>query len=162
MLEQHAIEQYFWDETTINQVADVAARFQNPCCLCAPMVGRELKKRGITARVLDIDERFSDLQGFRRFDLYRPSWLGEEFGVILCDPPFWKVSLSQLFTAIRLLAQHNNAQPLAICYPTRRSSNLMGTFAGFRLEPSGFLPRYVTVQDSERNQIEFFSNFTWI
>ncbi len=161
MLEQHAIEQYFWDEATINQVAAVAARFPNPCCLCAPMVGRELEKRGLETRVLDVDERFADLKGFRRFDLYRPAWLGEEFGVIVCDPPFWIVSLSQLFTAIRLLARHDYAQPLAICYPTRRGASLTGTFARFGLAPTGFLPKYITVQDTERNQIEFFANFKW-
>lgn len=161
MLEQHAIEQYFWDEATIRAVADVAARFENPCCLCAPMVGRELEKRGVKARVLDIDERFSGVAGFGKYDVYRPVWLGEEFGVIVCDPPFWIVSLAQLFSAIRLLSRHDYAQPLAICYPQRRGANLMGTFARFGLQPSGFSPKYLTVQDSERNQIEFFANFEW-
>ncbi|MBW3637159.1 MAG: protein-lysine N-methyltransferase, partial [Armatimonadetes bacterium] len=144
MLEQHPLEQYFWDEATINQVADAAARFPNPCCLCAPMVGRELEKRGLETRVLDVDERFFDVAGFRRFDLYRPEWLGETFGVIVCDPPFWIVSLSQLFAAIRLLARHDYAQPLAICYPTRRGANLTGTFARFGLAPTGFLPKYIS------------------
>ncbi len=161
MLEQHTIEQYFWDQITIHAVADVAARWENPCCLCAPMVGRELQNRGVRARVLDIDERFSDLAGFAKYDVYRPAYLGEEFGVIVCDPPFWIVSLSQLFSAIRLLSRHDYTQKIAICYPQRRSANLMGTFARFGLQPTGFLPKYVTVQDSERNQIEFFSNFEW-
>lgn len=161
MLEQHAIEQYFWDSATINRVADVAARFDNPCCLCAPMVGSELEKRQVKTRVLDIDARFSGVAGFTRFDLYRPTWLGEELGVIICDPPFWIVSLSQLFTAIRLLSRHNFEQPLAICYPTRRSVNICATFARFGLKATGFLPKYHTVQDTERNQIEFFANFEW-
>ena len=125
------------------------------------MVGRELAKRQVRARVLDIDERFSDVAGFVRYDIYRPLWLGEHFGVIVCDPPFWKVSLSQLFGAVRLLAKHDFTQPLAICYPTRRSANLMGAFARFGLQPSGFSPKYRTVQDTERNQIEFFANFDW-
>ena len=160
-IEHHEREQYFWDEATINALADVAARFENPCCLCAPMVGLELEKRAIKARVLDIDERFSGVSGFRKYDIYRPAWLGEAFSVIICDPPFWIVSLSQLFSAIRLLARHDYGQPLAICYPQRRGANLTATFARFGLKPSGFLPKYRTVQDSERNQIEFFCNFDW-
>lgn len=161
MLENHQIEQFFWDEATIAAVADVASRFENPCCLCAPMVGRELEKRGIAARVLDSDARFADVAGFAFFDLYRPAWLGEDFGVIVCDPPFWKVSLSQLFAAIRILSLYQYTQPLAICYPTRRGANLSGTFARFELQPSGFFPKYRTVQDTERNHIEFFANFSW-
>jgi len=161
MLEQHEREQYFWNEATINAVADVAARWENPCCLCAPMVGRELARRGVQAHVLDIDERFSSVPGFMKYDLYRPLWLGERFGVIFCDPPFWIVSLSQLFAAIRRLSGYDDLQPLAICYPTRRGANLTATFARFGLKPSGFLPKYQTVQESERNRIEFFCNFEW-
>jgi hypothetical protein len=122
MLEQHEREQYFWHNATVTAVADVASRFENPCCLCAPMLGRELEKRAVLARVLDVDERFDDLKGFARYDIYRPVWLGEAFGVIVCDPPFWIVSLSQLFAAIRLLSRYEYAQPLAICYPKRRGA----------------------------------------
>ena len=161
MLEQHQREQYFWDEATILAVADVAARFDHPCALCAPLLGVELEKRAISTRILDIDERFAGLKGFQNYDIYRPIWLGEGFGVIICDPPFWIVSLSQLFSAIRLLSRYEYAQPLAICYPTRRGANLCGTFARFGLQPTGFFPRYLTVQATERNEIEFFANFAW-
>jgi hypothetical protein len=161
MLEKHEREQYFWTEATIHHIADIAARFEHPGCLCAPMVGKELAQRRVKATILDIDERFAGEVGFRRFDLYRPDWLGQKLGVIVCDPPFWIVSLSQLFSTIRLLSQHDYGQPLAICYPQRRSANLMATFSRFGLEPTGYMPRYCTVQDSERNQIEFFANFQW-
>jgi hypothetical protein len=50
------------------------------------------------------------------------------------------VSLAQVFGAIRLLSRYGTAQPLAICYPTRRGANLCGTFARFGLHPSGFFP----------------------
>ena len=161
MLERHEDEQYFWDCETLEALADVAARFENPCCLCAPMLGRVLSRRGLDARVLESDERFAEDAGFARYDLYRPVWRAETFGVLLCDPPFWKVSLSQLFAAIRLLAHHNWEQPLAICYPQRRGKNLCGTFARFGLEPTGYCPGYLTVQELERNRIEFFANFAW-
>jgi hypothetical protein len=162
MLELHAREQYFWDEDTVARLADVAARFQNPACLCAPLLGRELERRGVSCRTLDVDERFADLKGFSRFDVYRPTWQNERFGVIVCDPPFWIVSLSQLFAAIRLLAQHDFEQPLAVCYPARRGANICATFARFELKATGFYPGYRTVNTSdERDRIEFFANFSF-
>ena len=161
MLELHELEQYFWDAQTLDSLADVAARFEYPCCLCAPMLGRVLSDRGIEHRVLDADERFAEDPNYAQFDLYRPLWRDETYGVILCDPPFWKVSLSQLFAAIRLLSHHDFEQPLAICYPARRARNLCGTFARFGLEPTGYFPGYLTVQELERNRIEFFANFEW-
>ena len=161
MLERHEAEQYFWDAPTLESLADVAGRFENPCCLCAPMLGRVLSERGVNHRVLDFDARFADDENYAAFDLYRPLYRDETYGVILCDPPFWKVSLSQLFAVIRLLAHHNFEQPVAICYPTRRARNLCGTFARFELEATGYFPGYLTVQELERNRIEFFANFAW-
>ena len=125
------------------------------------MLNRELRRRNVSAHVLDIDERFIDEAGFQRFDLYRPTFQPEKFGVIICDPPFWNVSLSQLLNAIRLLSHFNANQPLAICYPTRRAKNLLRTFAAFELKPSGFFPQYESVQNVARNEIEFFANFAW-
>ena len=161
MLERHQWEQYFWDAPALEHLAGVAARFEWPCCLCAPMLGRALDERGVPNRVLDSDERFAADANFARFDLCRPAWRDETYGVVFCDPPFWKVSLSQLFVAIRLLCHYDFAQPLAICYPARRARNLCGTFARFGLEATGYFPSYLTVQKLERNRIEFFANFEW-
>src|SRR5262245_26832383 len=98
--EKRSREQYFFDAATVREWAGVAARFENPCVLCAPTVGAEL--RG--ARSLDTDERFGVLAGFRRWDLRAPEYLGERFGVVLCDPPFFAVSLGQLARALDVLS----------------------------------------------------------
>lgn len=158
MYELHENEQYFFDEPTLETLAAWVQTFFNPCCLCVPLLGRKLIERGVPVTILDVDERFSDLPGFRRYDLYRPAWLGEEFGLIICDPPFWKVSLAQLFTAIRTLSRNDYTQPLFISYLRRRQSNLLGTFARFNLAPTGYCPGYQTVRKEEKNEIEFFGN----
>lgn len=162
MYELHGNEQYFFDDATVQVLADfvIANNFVLPCCLCCPLLGRELVNCGLETRILDCDERFADVQGFVPYDLYRPAWTGEKYGVIICDPPFFKVSLSQLFRAIRVLARHDFAQPLMIFYLSRRATNVMGTFARFNLQATGWQPRYQTVQRVERNQIEAFSNTT--
>jgi hypothetical protein len=90
--------------------------------------------------------------------VFRPAWLGEPFDLILCDPPFFRVSLAQLFTAIRLLSRYDYRQPLLISYLSRRAANILGTFARFDLRPTGYYPGYLTVQNVDRNGIEFFGN----
>lgn len=160
MEERHENEQYFFTPRTTERLADIAARFDNPCCICAPSVGVELGRRGVRVRVLDIDERFARTPGFRRYDLFRPEWLGEEFGIILCDPPFFNVSLSQLFAALRLLSRGRYEQPLLISYLSRRAASLRGTFTRFNLTPTGYCPRYKTVQALSRNEVEFFGNLS--
>ncbi len=158
MLEKHELEQYFWDAPTVAHLADFAGAYGRVCCLCAPLLGRELAARGHDVRILDMDERFADLPGFRRYDVYRPEWLGETYDLIVCDPPFFNVSLSQLFGAARLLSRSDFAQPLLVCYLQRRALNICGAFAPFALEPTGYLPGYQTVQETGRNAIEFYGN----
>jgi hypothetical protein len=165
MHENHAHEQYFFDEPTLETLAGLVARFERPCLLGAPMLARRLHERAprrprqAPVRLLDIDERFRDVPGFLKWDIYRPVPLEESFDVILCDPPFFNVSLSQLFTAVRLLARFDYAQPLMISYLARRESALRGTFARFNLEPSGMFPTYRTVQSCAKNDIQFYANF---
>lgn len=163
MHERHEHEQYFFTPATIAHLAGFAARFERPCALCCPTIGVALADRKIAARVLEIDERFSTTPGFARWDVYRPRPLGETFGLILCDPPFQKVSLAQLFAAVRTLAGGDLRQPLLICYPRERAGALLGTFAPFRLRPTGYCPRYVSVQahgDDDDTAIEVFGNLS--
>ena len=102
--------------------------------------GLGLVEAGQPVTTLDIDERLAHLPGFRVFNVYRPNWLGDSFGLILSAPPFFKVSLSQLFTAIRCLARNNFEQPLMVSYLKRREAAILGTFAKFGLAPSGYRP----------------------
>jgi hypothetical protein len=158
MDERHENEQYFFDQATIDHLTTFASGFLRPCCLCAPMLGRRLAQAKVPVRILDIDERFASCTGFRHFDIHRPEWLGETYDLIVCDPPFFNISLSRLFTALRTLAQHRFDQPMLISYPTRRAANLLGTFDRFALRPTGYTPSYLTVQNVERNVIEFYGN----
>jgi hypothetical protein len=158
MEERHDAEQYFFDAATLDHLADFLSAFENPCCLCTPLLGKALVKRGRRVRILDVDERFASLPGFARYDIERPRWLGEPFDVIVCDPPFYNVSLSQLFAAVRTLARYDLAQPLLIAFLSRRSASVLRAFAPFGLVPTGYHPGYETVETCERNEIELYGN----
>jgi hypothetical protein len=157
--ERHEREQYFFTAAAARELAGVLGAFERPCCLCASSIGVELHRAGVAAQVLDLDTRFAFLPGLQEWDLYRPKPPAESFGAILCDPPFFNISLSQLFRAIRVLARFDHATPVAISYLRRRSDAILATFASFGLRPTGYRPAYETVQRINRNQIEFFANF---
>lgn len=160
MHENHQREQYFFDAPTIAHLSAFLAAYDHVCCLCAPTLGRALAAAGRAVTLLDLDERFAGVPGFQRYDLYRPAWLGTAFDLLICDPPFFNVSLSQLFSAIRVLARHRFEQPLLVSYLCRRQDNVLGTFAPFALRPTGYRPGYQTVEASERNAIEFYGNLS--
>lgn len=158
MYELHQNEQYFFRASTVQALADFLSRYAHPCCLCAPMVGRRLAESGCRVTVLDTDTRFANMAGFRRYDLYRPEWLAERFDLILCDPPFFRVALSDLFRAVRQLSHNDFRQPMLLSYLMRRAPAVTATFASFRLQPTGLSPQYQTVRAIEKNGVELFSN----
>lgn len=160
MHELHQHEQYFYDEATLDHLANFLENWSNPCCICAPMLGKKLVQRDSPVTILDIDERFADLKGFRKYDIYRPQRLEQKFDLILCDPPFTKVSLSQLFAALRILSQDDFDQPILISFLASRMDAVVGTFAPFGITPTGYLPKYRTVRDVEENKIEMFGNLS--
>jgi len=158
MRERQEIEQYFFDADTLDDLARLASRFDNPCCLCTPSLGEELERRDIRATTLDLDGRFTHLKGFRPYDLSNPQPLNERFGIIICDPPFLTISLPQLFKAIELLSQGDHTQPLLINNLSSRAPQITRVFAPFGVRPTGYRPRYRTIQNVGRNTMELFGN----
>jgi Probable N6-adenine methyltransferase len=159
MEERHESEQYFFDAGTIVHLSQFLQTYDNPCCLCAPTVGQELERSGFGVRTLDMDERFSGLKSFLKYDLKSPHYLAETFGIVLVDPPFFNaVPTSQFLDAIRMLSHYNNDQKILVSWPNRRSKVLLESFSTFNLKPTGYRPSYVTVVNDGKNAIEFFGN----
>lgn len=157
--ERHEHEQYFWDDQTLARLCDIVAPFENPCLLCAPMLGVAMAKRGRPVTSLDIDERFESVPGFMKWDAYRPRHLANEFDLIVCDPPFFNMRLSQLFAAIRTLHHFDTSRSVLVCFLERRENAILGTFSPFGLGPTNFYPTYKTVQRVDKNVVRFYSNF---
>lgn len=120
--------------------------------------GRALSEAKKNVTILDIDDRFANIKGYRSWNIYKPEWINQTFDIIFCDPPFFNVSLSQLFKAIRMLSHNNFEQRLMLGYLKRRRSAVPGSFHLFNLKPTGYFPSYITVQKTEKNEIEIFSN----
>lgn len=154
-------EQYFFDAPTVRAWAAIAAQFPRPCFLCAPTAGAELSGRGLGQSILDIDERFAVYEGFQRYDLSRPDRLPVRPGVILCDPPFFSISLGRLRAAVDLLSDFDPAQPVAITYLKRRQDALLSRFDLYNLRPTGARATYRSIDASGRNEIEVYANFPW-
>lgn len=157
--EQHGNEQYFFDRDTRDFLVGLLSAYGNPCLLAVPTVAREMPD----VRLLDIDERFADLDGFVKWDMYRPEPRDEEFDLIVADAPFKTVSYSQLFDAIRVLTKGNFQTEIVLTGLARREHDLLSTFHPFGIKPTGVQARYVSVQNQDgHTRIMFYSNFTII
>jgi hypothetical protein len=158
MRERQEIEQYFFSGETLDHLGRFAMRFERPCGLCTPSLGAELEARGVKATTLDIDERFSHLRGFRRYDVLSPEPLDERFGVIICDPPFLSITPQRLYEVIKLLSHGDHSQALVINYWVSKARQLTDAFAPFGIEATGYAPQYAHIQNSGRNAMQLYSN----
>ena len=70
------------------------------------------------------------------------------------------VSFSQLVAALRMLARNDFSQPLLVSYLTRRATAFERAFEPFSLKRTGFQPGYATVDESPKNEIEFWGNLS--
>src|SRR5262245_54808808 len=70
MEELHQNEQYFFTPGTLARLTRFLGRYHQVGVLCAPMLGRALSEAGQPVRFLDIDERFSAVKGFLRWDIH--------------------------------------------------------------------------------------------
>lgn len=157
--ERHEFDQYFFADPTLDDLCGVLERFQRPVILCAPRLGEAMERRGRVVATLDIDERFARLRGFVKWNIRRPTPLDFKPDLIFCDPPFFGVSLSELFSAIRLLAGFDLTTPVAVSYLSRRAAAITGALRPFGLEATAYRPAYVSVENAGRTSIELFANF---
>lgn len=156
MQENHQREQYFFTRLTAATLSKMLAKYEHPVLLCAPMLGKHMVEEGRSVTILDIDERFSDVPGFRRWDIHRPEPLEFVPDVIFCDPPFYTVKLDRLYRAITTLTQGSTQTALMVSWLARRQGALLGTFGQFGLTQAGYRPRYVSVPNTV--EIQVYSN----
>lgn len=153
--ERHEREQYFFSRETLNLLAKIIQPYKKPCLLCAPTLGVELERQRREVCTLDIDERFHFLNGFKKWNIWRPEPLDEVFGFLLVDPPFSIVSLSDLFDAVKILTKGNFKIPLMISNHRSRVHDVEATFAPFTLRLTNIRPTYM----STKSDVAMFANF---
>lgn len=150
----------YFDDTTREALADLLMPFGRACCLCAPTVAQALYKRGRVARVLDIDERFANLPGFRRWDLSRPQKLAEPFDIIAAAPPVSAeggegVDAAGVTRALGVLARPGDR--VLVAMPPRMADQ--EAMASLGLKRTGVAAGYARSDESRAEPAEFYANF---
>ena len=98
--ERYDVEQYCWTKNTIERLLKSLEFIENCCCLTTPSLGKGFYNVGRTEVVLDIDTRFSYLPKYRYFDIRNPTEQKETFEILIVDPPFFYLSMEQIFNAV--------------------------------------------------------------
>ena len=165
--EDHSCEQFFWDEQTRSSLLELLAPYERPLLVCAPALAVAAEEAGRPYLLLERDERFSFLSGFRPFDLERPSSSaglfdgGARADAVLCDPPFANFELRRLRAVLEQLVPEEPAPaPLFLAYNGERAAEVRSAFAGGRwhdIEPLAPLG-YESVSPKMQSRIVLFGS----
>lgn len=158
--ENHAYEQFFFDEQTRERLVKLMSCYQRPLLLCAPSLAVAMEEDKAAAGspppnyvLLDRDERFSFLRGYQEFDLDKPTRFdGFAPDCIFCDPPFANFPLKSLRNVVDMLAPPD--VPIFLAYNGRREDEVQQAFSGRQpLEKLGEPLGYLSVKPKTANRI---------
>ena len=122
-VEKRETQQYFYSKNTIDHlmnsiIASVAAPEEleyKLCLLCVPSLAKSFyEKYGLSITLLEIDDRFSDLPGYKYFDLNEPMAFENKFEFIVFDPPFFDLPHLQMNKAILTICGLENAENIKL------------------------------------------------
>ena len=130
--ENHALEQFYYDDATLRRLMTIARTFERPLFMCNPSLASAWERDvGTECVLLDCDLRFKKkIKGFRAFDLRRPFQVRFPYDVVFVDPPFANVSPEEVKRAVDLIAatEAQRAAPCYIAYNADREEALLEAF----------------------------------
>ena len=155
---RYDLEQYFWTEDTVNRLLVSLKFMDNCCCLTTPSLGVGFNNIGREEVVLDIDKRFDYLPKFRYFDIRTPQEQEEDFRIIILDPPFFYLSMEQIYNSVLTITKGDFNTKILIGFLKRESKILLETFKKFNLKETNFKLEYATAKPNKWQNYALYSN----
>lgn len=167
--ELREIEQYFFTDKVLNDLTTALEYQDNILCLCTPAVADYFfYKRSKVVLLLDIDDRFNYLPGFKKFDMLKIDSnenltsiidLKEPLQLIFIDPPFFKINLIDIFNCIEYLSKGNKSIKLLFAFVIREERALLNVFKDYNLKLTKFKLEYKYVDATKWSNYGLYSNF---
>ncbi len=158
--ENRDFEQYFFAKETIFKLLEAFRYEPDPTCLTTPTLGDAYYRYDERAvPVLDIDRRFNYLPKYYFFDIRFPYQIEENVELLVVDPPFFIITLDELFDSICLLANNNFKVKLVISWLRRFEREFLKKFDAFNLKPTKFQMKYQTLKPNKWRNISLYSNY---
>jgi 16S rRNA G966 N2-methylase RsmD len=158
--ENHALEQFFYDDETTKRLMTIAKRYERPVFMCNPSLASawERERAGEEYVLLDCDMRFKGLlKGFKAFNLFGPfAILRFQYDVVFCDPPFANVTPAQVKRAIDMMAgtEEQRDADVYLAYNSDREDVLLSEFDG--LARMGRSLGYKSVKEGMQQKIHLY------
>ena len=156
--ENRTNEQFFWTINTVKQLMNAFKYTYECCCLTTPSLGHAFHEAGRDEKVLDIDDRFKYLPKFEKFDIKNPHNLDETFNVIVIDPPFFVITLKELYDAVNIITKNNFDTKIVIGFLARHNKLLLETFKKYGISETKTKLEYAHIKPHKWHNFKLYSN----
>ncbi len=156
MKEHKKFEQFFFEGETKDRLFKMVKHFKEPLFLCTPTLAELAQREGMNYLLLDHDQRFRSLKGYRYFDLFKPHFIEDSFDAIFCDPPFSNISIPLFYKAIQTINGFQMTENLFICYISSNQKTLLDAFSDYHLARYPGSLRYKSVKRQTQEKIFMF------
>jgi len=157
MEEQHALEQFFWTEDTVQRLADALnwVYISETCCLMTPSLAHHWHEQ---EALLDIDQRFEYLPKFRYYDIRAPEDVEGDFRLLVLDPPFFLIPIEEIRTAVDRITGRDYSTKILIAFLKRGEKRLRTAFADYNLVPTKFPLQYASIKPNKWSNFCLYAN----
>ena len=160
IIERRDLEQFFWTSDTVKKLLSACEYITNCCCFTTPSLAQGFHLNGRDEKLLDIDERFNYLLRFERFDIKNPHVPDEagEFNIIVIDPPFFNISIKELFETTNIITNNNFKTNIIIAFLVRFEFPLLETFAPYGISETSANLEYAHIKPNKWRNFRLYSN----
>jgi hypothetical protein len=158
--ENRELEQYFWTSDSVKKILNACEYITDCCCFTTPSLAEGFKNIGRDEKILDIDERFSYLKYFEKFDIKNPHVPdgSGNFNIIVIDPPFFNITTKELFEATNIITDNNFSTNIMIAYLVRFEYPLLETFKPYGISETSFSLEYAHIKPNKWRNFKLYSN----
>ncbi len=150
--------QFFYTAECARKIVSLFYCYNKVCCLCTPRLAFEWQRKGKNVCLLDIDERFSNIAGYRPYDILRPEKLSATFDLIIAEPPF-NISAESFRAAIEAVASASPRATLALFYLKQNEHSLLDSFNQWQLRRVKLdMLRWNNTKDKYSDIVGFYTN----
>ncbi len=156
--EKRELEQFFWTSKTVKNLLKACEYITNTCCFTTPSLAEGFREIGRDEKLLDIDERFSYMPRFEKFDIINPHKIEEKYNILVIDPPFFNVTTKQLFDATNVITNNDYSTRIVIAYMKRFEYALLETFKPYGISETNLMPEYAHIKSNKWQNFKIYAN----
>jgi hypothetical protein len=158
--EKRNLEQFFWTSDTVKKILNACQYITECCCFTTPSLAEGFHNNGEEQVLLDIDERFDYLPRFEKFDIINPHVPkgSGDFNIIVIDPPFFNISVKQLFDATNIITNNNYNTNIVIAFLVRYEFPLLETFKPYGISETSTPLEYAHIKPNKWRNFKLYSN----